>query len=78
MLIDPRNIELPDADMIELLRRSSGTQRVQSMFDLMEFGRDVVLSAVRAQYPIWTHEQVRQEAMWRLFGEASGITAPRR
>lgn len=70
MAVKHQDIELLDAEMVAVLRQRSGYERVQSTFDMMEFGRDMVLEAVRQQHPQWPDDQVRREAMRRLFGDA--------
>ncbi|QNN24423.1 hypothetical protein HED60_19805 [Planctomycetales bacterium ZRK34] len=67
MRLDDGQIEVMDEAMVPVLRSLTGSQRVQSMFDMMEFGRDTVLAAVRQKHPDWTQEQVNREAMRRLF-----------
>jgi hypothetical protein len=68
MNVDPRDIEVMDADMAELLRRTPGVQRVQSVFDMHEFSREMLLKSLRSRHPEWSEEQVRAEAIRRLFG----------
>lgn len=69
MRLDDGQIEVMDEVMVPILRARTGAQRVQSMFDMMEFGRDTVLTAIRAQHPQWNAAQVRREAIRRLFGD---------
>lgn len=47
MTIDPRNFEVIDPRMVAALRTRTGPERVQATFDMMVFGRDLVIAGIR-------------------------------
>jgi hypothetical protein len=55
---------------IDICRRMTPQQRLQTSFDLSELHRVLVRLTVRYQYPEWSEPQVQAEARRRLLIEA--------
>jgi hypothetical protein len=64
--LDPRQIEVIDDQMAEVLRRKTGAERLAIAFGLYASARRMLLSHLRAQHPDWREEQVIAEAARRL------------
>ena len=73
--MDPRQIEVIDDKMAEVLRRKTGAERLRIAFGLFSSARRMLLSMLRADHPDWSEERVNAEAVRRLSHGAIG-TAP--
>ena len=66
MQIDPRQIEVVDDAMADVLRRKTGQERLKIAFGLWSSARRMLLSYLRAEHPDWSEDQVNREAARRL------------
>lgn len=66
MRIDPNQIEVMDDDMVEVVRRMSGAQRLQAANAMFNAARKMIAARVREQHPEWTEDQVRAEVARRM------------
>lgn len=65
-MIDPRNIEVIDDQMVEVYRKMSGAQRLRAASGMYSMARTLILSRVRTEHPDWTRDQVNRESARRL------------
>lgn len=66
MRIDPNQIEVMDDDMVEVVRRMSGAQRLQAANAMFNAARKMIAARVGEQHPEWTEDQVRAEVARRM------------
>jgi len=72
VILDPRQIEVVDDRMAEVLRAKTGAERLAIAFGLYSSARRMLISALRAEHPDWTDEQTNAEAARRLSHGAVG------
>jgi hypothetical protein len=70
MEIDPRRIEVLDAMVAEILRRKSGTERVQMTVESNRSMRRRLEAQIRQLHPNWTDDEVRAEIARRVLNGA--------
>lgn len=66
MPLDPRQIEVVDDRMAEVLRAKTGAERLAIAFGLYSSARRMLISALRAEHPDWDEERINAEAARRL------------
>ncbi len=76
--IDPRNIEMMDPIMVEVLKRLSPKETLRQALESHELGRRLVESGVRTQYPDWSDKQIQIEILRRMHGDAVANAAASR
>ena len=64
----PMVIELPDDDMVEVLRKKSGAQRLQIVNSLFRSTRRMIETNIRANHPDWGNQQINREIAARIAG----------
>jgi len=64
--LDPRRIEVPDPEMVRVLRAKSGAERIQIVCDMHTAARRMLRSSLSASHPEWGEEKLQQEVMRRL------------
>ena len=69
--IDPRRIEVVDAEVARILRGMSGMDRLRLAHEAWELARERLMAFVSARNPRWSSEQVCREVAKRL-GYESG------
>lgn len=65
-MIDPRHIELPDAEMVPFMRQLPLEQRFAMIGKMWAFARDTIDLNLRRDHPEWTEEQIKRETARRL------------
>lgn len=64
--LDPRNIEVMDDEMAEVLRAKTGAQRLQIADRMFAIARELITGRLRQEHPDWPDAQVRREVARRL------------
>ena len=64
----PRPIvfEAPDDEMVEVLRKKTGPERLQIAFGMYSSARRMLLSHLRFEHPDWDNHRICREAARRL------------
>ena len=70
MEIDPRRIEVLDPIVAEILRRKTGTERVQMTVESNRSMRRRLEAQIRQLHPEWTDDEVRVEIARRVLNGA--------
>lgn len=66
--IDPRNIEVIDDDLAEILRQKTPAERVAMIAAANRTARLLAAAGVRYQHPDWDETQVHAEVLRRVCG----------
>jgi hypothetical protein len=66
MRLDPRQIEVMDDQMADMLRQKTGAERLAIAFGLFSSARRMLLSHLRTEHPDWDEQQIIAEAARRL------------
>ncbi len=66
MPIESAKIEVVDDQMVDVLRRKTGAERLRIASGMYASARRMLLSQLRAENPEWGHDQVVREAARRL------------
>jgi hypothetical protein len=69
--IDPRNIEVVDDDLAEVLRQKTPAERIAMAADANETARELMAAGIRRYHPDWSDIQVDREVARRMLGEAT-------
>ena len=64
--LDPRSVEIVDAEVARILRTKTGAERLRIAFGLYAPARRMLTSMLTADHPDWSKEQVREEVGRRL------------
>ncbi len=64
--IDPRQIEVPDDEVVKSLRAMGGIARLRMLDELSESGRQLMEANVLARHPSWTREEIVAEVAKRI------------
>jgi hypothetical protein len=64
--IDPRNIEVIDDAVAEILRQKSPAERVAMITDANRTARLIAAAGIRYQHPDWDEAQVHAEVLRRV------------
>lgn len=64
--IDPRRIERPDPEMVEVLRSKTGAERLAMTSGMVASARRMLSSALAARHPDWDQERVEEEVARRI------------
>jgi len=64
--LDPKKIEVPDALMVDVLRRKSPSERLRIGFDMWVSVRNMLLTHIRHSHPDWTQTEVKHEVARRM------------
>jgi hypothetical protein len=65
-MINPRRIELPDPDLLPILKGMTPTERLAIAGRMWISARDAVLCHLRADHPSWTESEIRSELLRRM------------
>jgi hypothetical protein len=68
--IDPRNIEVIDDVMADVLRRLSGVRKLEIASEMHDWARTVIRGQLAAQNPAWNEERLAREVGRRILNEA--------
>jgi len=68
--IDPRRIEVVDAEVARILRGMSGMDRLRLAHEAWELARERLIAFVSSRNPQWHAERVRREVAKRLAHES--------
>jgi hypothetical protein len=66
--VDPRNIEVLDDAIAEVLRTKTFAERVKMIAAANRTARILAAAGVRYQHPDWTDDQVHREVIRRVCG----------
>ncbi len=66
MHLDPRQIEVVDDRVAEILRRKTGVERLAIASRMFASARRMLVSQLRAEHPDWDEHQITREAARRL------------
>ncbi len=61
-----QQIEVISDEEAAILRRLPGSRRVAMLDEMVEFGRQLMLSRLRETHPDWTDEERRRELARRI------------
>lgn len=61
-------IERMDPEMVEVLRRKSGAERLAIAFGMFRSARRMIASQLRSEHPDWDEEAVEREVARRIAG----------
>lgn len=64
--LDPRSVEIVDADVARILRTKTGAERLRIAFGMYESARRMLTNMLSADHPDWSEDQVREEVGRRL------------
>ena len=68
--IDPRRIEVVDAEVARILRGMSGVDRLRLAHEAWELARERLIAFVSSRHPQWSMEEVGKEVAKRLAHES--------
>jgi len=68
--IDPRRIEVVDAEVARILRGMSGVDRLRLAHEAWELARERLIAFVGSRNPQWSKEEVVKEVAKRLAHES--------
>ena len=77
MTVDPRQIEILDDKMADVLRQKTGAERLAIAFGLFSSARRMLISMLRSEHPDWNEDQINAEAARRLSHGAVGTARMR-
>ncbi len=60
------HLEMMDAQMVAIMRKKTGAERLRIASDMYTSARKMLLSHLQAQHPDWRQEQICREAARRL------------
>ncbi len=66
MRLDPRQIEVIDDKMAEMLRRKTGAERLAIANGMFRLARGMIVATLRAEHADWDEERIAREAARRL------------
>ena len=66
MRLDRGQIEVLDDEMVQMLRRKSGAERLAIASGMFASARQMIASTLRAEHPEWDEHQVNEETARRL------------
>jgi hypothetical protein len=66
MNLDPRQVEVIDDAMVEVLRRLTPAQKLAQAHAMWRYARQRVEAAVRWQHPDWNESALREEISRRM------------
>lgn len=66
--IDPRNIEVIDNDLAEVLRKKTPAERIAMVAAANRTARRLAAAGVRHEHPDWSEAQVHAEVLRRVCG----------
>lgn len=61
-------IEMPDSEMVRVLREKTGQERLEIGFGMWRFARQIISAEICDQHPDWMEEEVNQDVSRRMFG----------
>ena len=64
--LDPGQIEVLDDAMVEVLRRKTPTERIQTGFGIFTSVCSMLTSHLKSTHPEWNTERVKQEVAKRI------------
>ena len=59
-------MEMPDPVMVGVLRNMTPTQRLDTVWSMWRFARDMLLGVIRSEHPEWTEEAVARDVARRM------------
>ncbi len=66
MKLDPRQVEVVDDRVAEVLKRKTPAERLQIGFNIWISARSMLLSHIRHTHPEWSRQDVEREVARRL------------
>jgi len=66
--VDPRNIEVIDDDLAEVLRKKSPAERVQMIAAANRTARLLAAAGIRFRHPDWNERRIQDEVIRRVCG----------
>ena len=66
--IDPRNIEVIDEELANVLRKKTPAERVEMIAAANRTARLLAAAGIRYQHPDWDESQVQREIIRRVCG----------
>ncbi len=66
MNIDARQIEVVNPEMVDVLRKMTGAERLAVANRMFVFARDLLISHLGAQHPDWDDTRIKTETARRL------------
>lgn len=73
--INPQRIEVVDERTASILRRKTGTQRVEIAFALNAEARRLMMAGIRWQHPDWDEDRVHREMVRRILWSHSNASS---
>lgn len=64
--LDPRSVEIVDAEVARILRTKTGAERLQIAFGMYDSVWSMLTSMLTTDHPDWSEEQVREEVARRI------------
>lgn len=64
--LDPRRIEVPDAEMVRVLRAKTGAERIRMASDMGAAVRRMLRASLKSRHPDWNDEKIQQEVVRRM------------
>jgi hypothetical protein len=61
-------IEMPDSEMVRVLREKTGQERLEIGFGTWRFAKQNISAEICDQHPDWMEEEVNQDVSRRMFG----------
>ncbi len=62
------HMEVPDDDMVAVLRRKTPAERLAASFEMWRFASERLKHVLRSQNPEWNEVRLRAETRRRLLG----------
>ena len=66
MPLDPKQIEVPDTLMVEVLRRKSPPERLLIGFNIWVSAHNMLLTHIQHTHPNWSQSEVEHEVARRM------------
>ena len=61
-------IELPDQQMVEILRKKTPAERLSQAFGMWDFAVEMLQANLRREHPDWQTEDIQREIFRRIRG----------
>lgn len=66
---DVPRIEVPDDEMVRILRAKTGAERLRMASEMYSAARRMLVSHLTAEHPDWDEAAIEREASRRLLGD---------
>ncbi len=67
-IVDPKDIEVVDEDLVAVLRQKTPAERIEMVAAANRTARLLAAGGIRFQHPDWSDEQVQAEVKRRVCG----------